>query len=186
MKQKFHLYHNKEENTQSEIEALQKVYPVYTSDISNLSKSLAMIKDIGIVTNTEAKAVSIIEKIELEFEKLSKLTFPTKRTLYLIWKNPYMTINKNTFINNMMNHIGLHNVMDTVSEYPEVSRKEISVINPELILLSSEPFPFKEEHIAEFQNICPNAQIKLVDGEYFSWYGSRLLGSPDYFIDLLG
>ena len=57
--------------------------------------------------------------------------------------------------------------------------------NPDFIFLSSEPFPFKEKHIAEFQSICPNVKIKLVDGELFSWYGSRLLKAPEYFRELI-
>ena len=53
------------------------------------------------------------------------------------------------------------------------------------ILLSSEPFPFKEKQIAEFQKICPKAKILLVDGELFSWYGSRLILAAEYFKNLV-
>jgi ABC-type Fe3+-hydroxamate transport system substrate-binding protein len=176
---------NKEENTQSEIEELQELYPVYTSDISNLVESLKMIKDIGIITNSEEKAMLISDNIQFAFDKLTSHKFIEKRTLYFIWKNPYMSINQNRFISDMMGRCGLINVISGDVDYPEISEKEIIELNPELILLSSEPFPFKEKHIEELQKICPNTQIILVDGEYFSWYGSRLLGASDYFIGLI-
>ncbi|MGB0888555.1 MAG: ABC transporter substrate-binding protein, partial [Vicingaceae bacterium] len=176
---------NKEENTQSEIEALQKLYPVYTSDISNLEDSLQMITDIGKLTNTAEKSTKIVATINVEFEQLSKHNFTKRSALYLIWKKPYMSINQTRFIHDMMQRCGLTNVIKMGLDYPEVSEKEMINLNPEFILLSSEPFPFKEKHIKEFQSICPNARVLLVDGEYFSWYGSRLLKAPNYFIGLI-
>jgi ABC-type Fe3+-hydroxamate transport system substrate-binding protein len=176
---------NKEENTQAEVEALQKLYPVYTSDISNLSESIKMIEDIGIVTNTVNKSLLITKKIAQEFDKLSKLNIQRKKALYLIWKKPYMSINQNRFINDMMIRSGFENVITKGVDYPEVSEKEMKDLNPEIILLSSEPFPFAEEHIEELHIICPNANIILVDGEYFSWYGSRLSEAPNYFMSLV-
>jgi ABC-type Fe3+-hydroxamate transport system substrate-binding protein len=176
---------NKEENTQAEIEALQKMFPVYTSDISNLSESINMITDIGKITNREKESLNITNKIQTAFNKLSQHKFAPKRTLYLIWKNPYMSLNHNRFINDMMMRCGFENVIQTSTDYPEVSEREIQALNPEVILLSSEPFPFKEMHIKDLQAICPNAAITLVDGEYFSWYGSRVIDAPKYFINLL-
>jgi ABC-type Fe3+-hydroxamate transport system substrate-binding protein len=176
---------NKEENTKSEIEALQKLYPVYTSDISNLIQSIEMIKDIGVITNTDKKSCLIAKNIQVEFDKLSNQKFKNKTALYLIWKNPYMSINQNRFINDMMKRCGFHNVITSSENYPEVSEKEIKELDPDLILLSSEPFPFKEHHIEEFQNICPKSKVILVDGEFYSWYGSRLIDAPKYFIGLM-
>ncbi len=176
---------NKEENTQSEIEELQRLYPVYTSDISNLKESLKMIRDIGVITNSDEKADTISKKIQFEFDKLSKQRINNKRALYFIWQNPYMTINQSRFINDMMQRCGLVNVIKGSVDYPEISEKEMVELNPQLIFLSSEPFPFKEKHVEVFQNSCPKAKIMLVDGEYFSWYGSRLLRAPNYFIGLI-
>ena len=176
---------NKEENTQAEIEALQKKYPVYTSNISNLSESLKMIQDIGLITNTKNESTRITDEIVLAFNQLSEQKIKPKKALYLIWKNPYMSINQNRFINDMMLRCGFDNVIYKGVDYPELSESEIKELNPEVILLSSEPFPFKEEHIKELQSICPTAKIQLVDGEYFSWYGSRLLDAPKYFMNLL-
>ena len=71
-----------------------------------------------------------------------------------------------------------------LNRYPEITNEALKTLNPEVVLLSSEPYPFKTKHIEEFKSIWPNAKIKLVDGEMFSWYGSRLLIAADYFENL--
>jgi len=176
---------NKEENTESEIKALQKLYPVYTSDISNLSESLQMIQEIGIITGKEAKATKMVKKVEEGFNGLASFSAKNNKALYLIWKDPYMSINQHTFINDMITRSGFQNVIDTDNLYPIISEDQIEGLNPDFIFLSSEPYPFKEKHILYFQKKFPKTKIVLVDGEYFSWYGSRLLGAPNYFSDLL-
>ncbi len=106
---------------------------------------------------------------------------------YFIWRKPHMVAGNNTFINDMLTRCGFSNVFASLhsSRYPEVSQEQIAEAKPEIILLSSEPYPFKEKHIEEFQSICPDAKIIIVDGELFSWYGSRLLQAPDYFEKLI-
>ena len=95
-----------------------------------------------------------------------------------------MLAGKNTFIDEMLQRCGWENAIE-ISRYPALTTDEIKQANPDLILLSSEPYPFRKKHIAEFQEICPQAVIKVVDGEMFSWYGSRLQYAPDYFTKLL-
>jgi ABC-type Fe3+-hydroxamate transport system substrate-binding protein len=169
---------NKEENEQLQIEALCEKYPVYISNIFNLEDALQMIKDVGEITNTSLKANSIIDKISLEFSKLKSVS-ASKTCAYLIWKNPYMACGTETFVNDMLKRFGLENVFD--GRYPECSIDVLKDKNPEVVLLSSEPYPFKDEHILELQQHLPNSNILLVDGELFSWYGSRLLQAPNYF-----
>ena len=89
-----------------------------------------------------------------------------------------------TFIDEMITTIGLHNGAGKLARYPELSVREIQALKPEVIMLSSEPFPFSEKHVKEIQAISPDAKILLVDGEMFSWYGSRLLNAVDYFNSL--
>lgn len=175
---------NKEENTESEIKKLMKEYPVWISDIQNLEDALEMIFLIGEVTKTTQKATKIIASIQKEFKLL--IHQEIRRTAYFIWEKPIMSINKSRFIHDMMNRCGFENVFaETNENYPEISKEKLQTESPEIILLSSEPYPFKEKHIAYFQNICPKAKIKLVDGEMFSWYGSRLQTAPSYFRKLL-
>ena len=107
---------------------------------------------------------------------------------YFIWQKPFMVAGNHTFINDMLCTCGFNNIFATsdLMRYPEVSVQQIAAANPEVILLSSEPYPFKDKHIKEFQSICPGAKIIIVDGELFSWYGSRLLHAPAYFEKLMG
>jgi len=95
-----------------------------------------------------------------------------------------MTVGGDTFINAMMEAAGFNNVFKHQTRYPEVKIEELQAANCQLLLLSSEPFPFKQKHIDELQSHLPNTKIILVDGEMFSWYGSRLLQAPEYFIKL--
>lgn len=174
---------NKEENTESEIKELMNDFPVWISDIQTLEDALEMIFLIGKMTNTEEAAKDIINNTQEAFELLK----PQKtKAAYFIWQNPMMSVNKSRFIHDMMNRCGFDNVFaETTGDYPEISKQQLQDTNPEIILLSSEPYPFKEKHIAYFQSMCPKAEIKLVDGEMFSWYGSRLQKAPSYFQSLL-
>jgi ABC-type Fe3+-hydroxamate transport system substrate-binding protein len=173
---------NKEENNQGDIEQLERDFPVWVSDVNDLDSALEMIRLIAELTKTDSSKLT--RKIQSGFLQLKPIQ-PQKKVLYLIWKNPYMAAGNDTFINDLMQRCGLGNMV-TDNRYPELDETEIARLNPELILLSSEPYPFKEKHIKELQNLLPNATIKLVDGEMFSWYGSRLKLAPSYFLKLIG
>ena len=174
---------NKEENEKGQIEELSREFPVWISDIKNLDDSLSMIKSIGQITGKEEKAAMICLDIQSGFDKL----IPAKslKTLYLIWRKPYMSIGNQTFIHHMLAKCGLINVCADSERYPELTTEQIQLLNPELILLSSEPYPFKDKHIEELKSLAPNAKIILADGEMFSWYGSRLLKAVDYLKGLI-
>jgi ABC-type Fe3+-hydroxamate transport system substrate-binding protein len=173
---------NKEENEKGQIEALQKEFKVWMSDIYTLEDAQKTIKDIGELTGTSNKAQTISANIALSFQQLPH---GDKSVLYLIWK-PYMAAGKGTFIGDMLTKNGLKNVIhEEESRYPQLTMKEIIALKPELVFLSSEPFPFKQAHADELQQALPEAKILLVDGELFSWYGSRLQKSVAYFHELL-
>ncbi len=174
---------NKEENEKSQIEILRKEFPVWMSDISKLDDALQMIREIGIITSTSASAREIVGQIEKNFKSLRK-SEKSLRTLYFIWHNPNMCAGAETFIHDMLEKCGLKNASPE-NRYPELSDDDILRLYPELILLSSEPYPFKEKHLEHFRKLLPQTWVKLVDGELFSWYGSRLLQSPSYFNKLL-
>ena len=80
----------------------------------------------------------------------------------------------------MLEKAGFENLIDK-PRYPDLEKEELQRFNPDYLLLSSEPFPFKEKHLDFFRELLPNSQIELVDGELFSWYGSRLIHSAEYF-----
>ena len=175
---------NKEENVKEQIEALENIAPVFITDVSDLNSALQMIELIGAITNRVGNALTTIQKIKNEFLKIN---LPEKklRVCYLIWRNPYMTIGGDTFISDMLERCGFENVFNDYKRYPEITLSQLSTVNCELILLSSEPFPFKQKHIYELQPFLPPTKIILVDGEMFSWYGSRLQFAPAYFFKLL-
>jgi ABC-type Fe3+-hydroxamate transport system substrate-binding protein len=175
---------NKEENLKEQVEQLAADYPVWTSDISNLQQALDMITALGAITGTETAAATIINKITSGFVALEAAHTKIK-TAYLIWQEPYMSIGGDTFIHDMLQRAGFENIFGDRSRYPVVSIEEIKEKNCQLLLLSSEPFPFSEKHQAILQPQLASTKIILADGEMFSWYGSRLLLAPAYFKSLL-
>jgi ABC-type Fe3+-hydroxamate transport system substrate-binding protein len=175
---------NKEENVKEQVEALAQQYPVWISDVNTLEDAYAMIASIGQMTGTAEQASAITNAIQQGFDALPVAPSPI-RTGYLIWKDPYMTIGHDTFIHNMLQRIGLHNVFGHLTRYPAIDIEALQQAHCQLLLLSSEPYPFKQKHIDELQQHLPDARIVLTDGEMFSWYGSRLLHAPAYFRSLL-
>ncbi|XZF12486.1 helical backbone metal receptor [Chitinophagaceae bacterium MMS25-I14] len=171
---------NKEENTQEIVETLAKTYPVWVSDIHDLNGALEMIYHVGQLTGKETEARKTSHEIISGFNGLPKAK-TAKRIAYLIWRNPWMTVGYDTFISNMITTIGWENVFAGKARYPEISLEELAAATPDIILLSSEPYPFKEKHIEEIRTVLPHAVIMLVDGEMFSWYGSRLKLAAGYF-----
>lgn len=185
---------NKEENTPEIVEFCDQVAPTYISDVNTLEDAMVMINDIGQLTGTSFKAKALSRKIKMSFNNLDK--FEPQKVLYLIWKNPYMTVGERTFINDIITKSGLTNVAQEMSRYPELTLDKMVELQPDHIFLSSEPYPFKEDDIADIKQafalaapqhpVKPNVEpnILLVDGEMFSWYGSRLLKCAQYFEDL--
>lgn len=174
---------NKEENLQSDIETLEQHVPVWMSDIHDLETALDMIRQVGLLLEKAQKSLQVIESIFHKFNQLDQLKKSDELTkvLYLIWRKPYMAAGKGTFIDDCLTRCGWTNCVPQ-ARYPEIDQ---ATLQPDLILLSSEPYPFQEKHIEELKALYPKAKIQLVDGEYFSWYGTRMLGAPDYFMDLL-
>jgi ABC-type Fe3+-hydroxamate transport system substrate-binding protein len=176
---------NKEENEQSQIEELRNEFPVWMSDIYDLSDAYEMISSLGELTGKKKKSEDLVKSIKDKFSNLDVTKFKGKRVAYFIWYDPFMVTGSNTFINYILEKLGIVNVFSFMSRYPEINVSQIKSAAPDLIFLSSEPFPFKEKHVDELQQICPDAEIQLVDGEMFSWYGSRLLQAPAYFKKLV-
>jgi len=179
---------NKEENDREQIEALAKNYPVWLSDVGDLNDALEMIRQVGALTGRQEAAGTLARDISARFEALAgkMATVAPRRAAYLIWHRPYMVAAADTFINDMLQRSGFLNVFADRRRYPAVEPQTLAAARPEVLLLSSEPYPFREKHLDEFRQICPSADIQIVDGELFSWYGSRLLQAPAYFLKLCG
>jgi ABC-type Fe3+-hydroxamate transport system substrate-binding protein len=173
---------NKEENTLESIVALREAFPVWTSDVNNLQQALSMISEVGRITGTSEKAQSLVSAIGKRFNQITPCRM--QRVLYMIWRKPWMAAASGTFINAMLESLSLTNAVGDKTRYPTLTESEITAIDPAYVLLSSEPFPFRESHIAEIRRLLPAATVLLVNGEMFSWYGSRLLDAPAYFNSL--
>jgi ABC-type Fe3+-hydroxamate transport system substrate-binding protein len=173
---------NKEENTKEDIEALAKEFPVWMSDISTFDDALSMIDVLGDIVNRKDEAELLVEEITEAFTPLENLG-QQKTFLYFIWDEPAFVAGKNTFIDSMLTKIGFQNACEQ-SRYPSLS--DVAPATVDHIFLSSEPFPFKSEHVNKFQAIFPNAQIHLIDGEMCSWYGSRMKLAATYFEEFFG
>ena len=177
---------NKEENYQAGIEQLTSDYPVWLSDISNLPEALEMVRRVGFIAGNKNQAEALAAEIKATFGALETqvATEPPVAVAYFIWRKPYMAAATGTFIDDMLHRAGFANAFARHARYPEITAEQLATAAPRRILLSSEPYPFSDKHIAEFQAICPAASIEIVDGELFSWYGSRLLKSAAYFSQL--
>ncbi|MEM7299106.1 MAG: helical backbone metal receptor, partial [Bacteroidota bacterium] len=162
---------NKEENYEAGIRELEKDFPVWMSDIYTLGDAFQMMKELGTICDLEDASMQVANRCKEAINKIKGSK--SGRVLYLIWKNPWMAAGKNTFIDHMLSHLGYENVVSE-ERYPELTENQIHALNPEYIFLSSEPFPFKTDHLKTAQNQWPMAKSMLVDGELYSWYGSRL------------
>jgi ABC-type Fe3+-hydroxamate transport system substrate-binding protein len=178
---------NKEENYQEGIEQLAAKYPVWLSDISTLPEALDMIRRVGFIAGAKEKAAALAAEIEASFGALvapgTAAAAPVS-VAYFIWRKPYMVAATGTFIDDMLRRAGFANALAGLSRYPEITAEQLASAAPTRIFLSSEPYPFAAKHVAEFQALCPAAKIEIVDGELFSWYGSRLRQSAAYFSQL--
>lgn len=175
---------NKEENTFEMVTALEEIAPVWVSDVNNIEDTLEMILRLGEILKVETAAAKLIREIEMEKENFLKFVEkkPSRTVAYVIWKNPYMAAGKLTFINNLLELNNFQNVLvSDESRYPEINSEDLN--NVELVLLSTEPYPFKEEDAILLRNEI-GVEVRVVDGEYFSWYGSRLVKAFEYFKSL--
>ncbi len=201
---------NKEENVKEQIEELRQLAPVWVSDIKTLDDAVEMIISAGKLLNKETRANELVSGINAAFGQIEPLD-KKLNTAYFIWKNPYMAAGGDTFIDDMLSRCGFVNIFKNTNRYPEVSINKYSITNTQqsignntlsagnhlshsepssfencqLLLLSSEPYPFKQKHLEELQPLLPATKIILADGEMFSWYGSRLLHAAAYFKNLI-
>lgn len=175
---------NKEENTPEIVLACDSIAPTYVSDIATLEDALEMIADIGKLTGATFKSKSIINNTKIAYNGLKTKKAPLK-ALYLIWQNPFMSVGGDTFIHDMMLRAGFENVCGNATRYPELQLEDMIALQPDVLFLSSEPYVFTNDDeavlVSAFAKANLTTKIRHVDGEMFSWYGSRLLQAPAYF-----
>jgi ABC-type Fe3+-hydroxamate transport system substrate-binding protein len=177
---------NKEENDRDSILRLAESYPVWLSDIITLTDALDMIRQVGNLVGHGKAGHRLAAQIDAAFTSLQPLASPL-RVGYFIWQQPLMVAGAHTFIHDMLLRCGMENAFADSSggRYPEIADADVVAAELDLILLASEPFPFGPKHQAAFAARFPDTLVHLVDGEMFSWYGSRLLLAADYLRALL-
>lgn len=168
----------KEENNKNDIELLTERYPVYMSNIHTVEGARQAIEQIAEMTGSQATAQRVLEEWDDFWDNLPKQELGS--VLYMIWHNPCMAVGSNTFIHDVLGKLGFSNILQETERYPVLQSEEIEQLHPDYVFLSSEPFPFKQKHLEEIQGLLPQAKIRMVDGEAFSWYGTRLLKKKMY------
>lgn len=175
---------NKEENNKVDVECLiQAGIDVLVTDINNYDTALEALLQIGTATDKLSEAQELKSAIEREFDTICPLD-KKRNAAYFIWKNPYMTVGKDTYIHDMLDRCGFKNVFESESRYPVTDLDKLTDLDTEIILLSSEPYPFKNKDLEEVKSKIDIPTV-IVDGEYFSWYGSRMINAPKYFNSLI-
>lgn len=172
---------NKEENVKEQIEELQRFFPVWMSDVNTLDEAYDMMLKLGEICGKKTESEAMVDDIKTRMATVNSL-FKQKSVAYFIWNDPYMVAASHTFIDSVLNYCGLTNYFGNLSRYPEIQLPQLAHVD--YCFLSSEPFPFGEAHKKEIQLHLPKVKVILVDGEMFSWYGSRLLNLPNYLIAL--
>lgn len=173
---------NKEENQKDQILELQKTEQVWVTDIRSLADNWSFILEVGKRTQRISETEQLVADAQYNWAKV-KDQFIGKSALYFIWRKPYMTIGNNTFIHAVLTELGFTSVAEHLEgNYPEITPEWIAEQKVDYIFLSSEPYAFKEKHKSEFLDFNSQAYIELIDGEMCSWYGSRMVQAPEYFL----
>lgn len=179
---------NKEENTLEMVEELRKIAPVWVTNVVTIEDNFQMISDFGKLFNCRTESQKWNDKIENAYKEFIdyRQNLPTRKVAYFIWREPFMVAGSDNFINEMLKLNNFKNIYDNPEKfparYPEIIIQKIRIQgDPEIVFLSSEPYPFKDEHAFEIGRFTHHAKTIFVDGEMFSWYGSRLVKAFDYF-----
>ena len=174
---------NIEENLKEHVEALRgRGIPVFVEYPRTVAEGVRMVEELGAVTGTAERAGEIAAGIWPLYHQAERLG-ETRRPAGVfcpIWRNPYMTINRDTYVHDMLRLCGGRNVFPERSErYPEVTLDEVAAASPEVILLPDEPYRFRKAHVQDFapyEDIpaVREGRIHLVDGKLLTWYGPRI------------
>jgi len=176
-----HVIVNVDENTREAADALAEFVPhvVVTHPLGPLD-NLALYRQIGSAFGKEREAEDLCRRFDSAYKDIQKAGFRTRNTLYLIWKDPWMTVSRDTYVSRMLGLVGLQTLPETAAaRYPKLALEEPWLRDVELVLLSSEPYRFQEKHLAEV-NIALKKPARLIDAEMTSWYGSRAIQGLRY------
>lgn len=178
---------NKEENTLEIVQELETFTRVHVADVNTLEDCYQCIGQYGELFDLQEQSRVLVDEIQDKASQFKLFLADRKppRVAYMIWKKPWMVAGGATFINHLLEIAGYDNVFKDQSRYPMVELTAIKKAEIDFLFLSSEPFPFSQKHKQALEPYLPGVKIVLVDGEFFSWYGSRLRLAFPYFKTLL-
>ncbi|MFO8087640.1 MAG: helical backbone metal receptor [Bacteroidales bacterium] len=175
----------KEENNRSHIEQLREHYAVYVFDINTYSDAIDMIIQLGELTGKQNEAVQMSDDIDKAFARIPQLEQPLV-FLYLVWNDPLMAAGKRTYINSILTSHGFTNCLSQfVQRYVTLNIEVFKKLNFDIAFLPTEPYHFTEDDRQDILSFYPETDVRLVDGEAFSWYGFRMLDSASYLADFI-
>jgi ABC-type Fe3+-hydroxamate transport system substrate-binding protein len=182
---------NEEENRLEDARALAAAgVRCHATMPRDTGETAAMVRSIAAALDRAAAGERIAADIESRSARVRRAAAgkPRVRFAYLVWRRPWMSVNADTFAHDLLAQAGGINVFASRAErYPEIEPAELAAGRPDLVLLSSEPFPFRPRHIEELaqQTDLPPAVFRIADGEYLSWHGSRTPAGIDYAAGLI-
>ncbi|WP_042478518.1 ABC transporter substrate-binding protein [Bacillus ndiopicus] len=173
----------KEENTEEIVTQLEKIASVFVAEVQSIEDGYRLIETLGMLTNKGNKATELVQASKAGFDSLPQQSLG--RAAYAIWRKPYMVVGDTTYINDVLARLGFENPFAKMDgRYPSVSQEQFQAAQLDVLFLASEPFPYSEKHISEFQAFLPNTKIMLVDGEMF-WYGAKMIEAMTYLKELV-
>lgn len=168
---------NREENVRDQVGALAAFAPVVLTNAATVDGALAELRGLGRLVGRADRAAALAGRLEAGLAAAPAA--PVLRIAYFIWKDPWMTVGGDTYVHDALARVGLENVFGDRPRYPEVTPAEVAAARPDALLFSSEPFRFRPKHVGALHEACPDAAVRFVDGEAFSWYGSGLARLPE-------
>ncbi|MCX7275036.1 MAG: helical backbone metal receptor [Burkholderiales bacterium] len=179
-----HVLVNIDENERPMFEALERFVPnIIVTHPVEVEDNLTLYALLGTIFHREAPARSLAAALSAELAACAGRDWPWQRVLYLIWKDPWMTVGEQTYIARMLAQVRLAAVApDDGRRYPVVDFEHFDASRFEAVLLSSEPYRFQDRHVAQLAAAAPIAgrPVRLVDGEMTSWYGVRAIEGLRY------
>lgn len=177
---------NEEENRREDAEALRAAgVPCHVSFPHTALDTAAMVRSIAEAIDATREGERIARDIEARHTRV--VTSAADREpvsyAYMIWREPWMTVNADTFVSALLGDAGGRNVFATLGDrYPAITAAELAAAAPDVVLLSTEPFPFKPSHADELAGLTglDRHRFEIVDGELLSWHGSRTPAGIDY------
>jgi ABC-type Fe3+-hydroxamate transport system substrate-binding protein len=177
---------NEEENRREDAEALRAAgVECHVSFPHTALETADMVRSIADAIDAKADGERIARDIETRHNRVVRSAADREPVsyAYMIWREPWMTLNADTFVSALLGDAGGTNVFaSAVDRYPTITPADLASASPDVILLSTEPFPFQAKHVDELARLTgmDRDRFEIVDGELLSWHGSRTPAGIDY------